>query len=206
VTPAVLAAWLAAVPLDPPAAPTGTLTITPALSLPVNWTVPVAHAAGVLMGMRVSLSLLWPRAYDPFPLERSARQLGAAFRAPPELRRDRSLLESDGDPWAINVVGHGLFGAEIYGRVRQCGGAPWQALAFTAGTSAVWEYGIESWSKRPSAIDLVTTPLIGAAIGEARVSAQRWLHHRPRGFLRTLGEIFVDPLGEAERGILQTRC
>jgi hypothetical protein len=172
----------------------------------VTWAVPIGHAAGVLVGMRVALSAMWPAAYDPLPVDRSAHRLGAAFRGAPELRRDRGILESDGDHWTINVFGHGLFGSEIYGRVRQCGGAPWQAFAFTAGTSALWEYGIESWSKRPSAIDLVATPLIGTALGEARVQAQRWLRRRPRGFFRTLGEILVDPLGQAERGFLQTRC
>ena len=98
--------------------------------------------------------LAWPEAYDPLPLSHSGHQFRQAYNQGPEFRRDRWLLESDGDPWAINVIGHGLFGAEVYGRVRQCGGGPWQALAFAAGTSVVWEYGIESWSKRPSAVDL----------------------------------------------------
>ena len=75
-----------------------------------------------------------------------------------------------------------------------------------AGTSALWEYGIESFSKRPSAIDLVSTPVIGALLGEGRVQAQRWLRQRPRGFWRRLGEIVIDPLGEGERVVVGTRC
>src|SRR5204863_208147 len=122
----------------------------------------------LLAGMPLGLSIAWPEAYDPLPLTRSGHQFAQAYNRGPEFRSDRWLLESDGDPWAINVIGHGLFGAEVYGRVRQCGGGPWQALAFTAGTSVVWEYGIESFNKRPSAIDLVATPVIGAALGEAR--------------------------------------
>ena len=203
---ALVALWLAAAaPAPATTAPNTLVTPVPAPA-EASWTVPIVHSLGLLAGMRLALSLAWPEAYDPFPLRRSTRQFARAYDRPPEFRRDRWLLESDGDPWAINVVGHGLFGAEVYGRVRQCGGAPWQALAFAAGTSVVWEYGIESFSKRPSAIDLVTTPVIGAVLGEARYRAQRWLRRRERGFWRRFGEILVDPLGEGERAVLKTRC
>jgi hypothetical protein len=171
-----------------------------------TWTVPVAHALGVMAGMRLTLSILWPQAYDPLPFGSSAARFGRAYTLPPEYHRDRGLFESDSDPWQINVVGHGLFGAEIYGRVRQCGGGRLAAFAFAAGTSAVWEYGIESWNKRPSALDLVATPVLGAMIGEARHQTQRWLRTRPRSGLRTFVEILIDPLGEFERGALRTGC
>jgi hypothetical protein len=199
---AAVAFWLAAAEPLPPR------SIVAPVPPPeeTSWTVPVAHTLGLLAGMRLTLSLAWPDAYDPLPLARSGHQFRQAYNQGPEFHRDRGLLESDGDPWTINVIGHGLFGAEIYGRVRQCGGGPWQALAFAAGTSTVWEYGLESWNKRPSGIDLVATPLIGAALGEARYRAQRWLRRQPRGFWRRFGEIVVDPLGEGERGLLKTRC
>jgi hypothetical protein len=199
---AAVALWLAAAEPTPP----------PSLVTPVprpaetTWAVPIGHTLGLLAGMRLTLSLAWSDAYDPFPLSRSGHQFRQAYNQGPEFRRDRWLLESDGDPWAINVIGHGLFGAEVYGRVRQCGGGPWQGLAFAAGTSVVWEYGIESFSKRPSTIDLVATPLIGAALGEARYQAQRWLRGKPRTFWRRAAEIVIDPLGEGERGLLKTRC
>jgi hypothetical protein len=199
---AAVVLWLAAAEPPPPSS-----IVTPVPRVEeTNWTVPIGHAVGLLAGMRLTLSLAWPDAYDPLPLSHSGHQFRQAYNQGPEFRRDRWLLESDGDPWAINVIGHGLFGAEIYGRVRQCGGGPWQALAFAAGTSVVWEYGIESWSKRPSGIDLVATPLIGAALGEARYRAQLWLRGRPRGFWRRAAEIVIDPLGSAERGLLHTRC
>jgi hypothetical protein len=200
---AALAVWLAATaPAPPPAS-----VVTPVETQPApSWTVPVVHAIGLLAGMRLVLSVAWPQAYDPFPLGRSGQQFARAYSQPPEYRRGSALLESDGDPWAINVIGHGLFGAEIYGRVRQCGGGPWQALAFAAGTSAIWEYGVESFSKRPSAIDLVATPVIGAVLGEVRYQTQRWLRRKPRGFWRRAAEVVIDPLGEGERGLLGTRC
>jgi hypothetical protein len=204
----VVALWLTATapaPAAPPSSPTTLVTPVPPVE-ETSWTVPIAHSLGVLAGMRLSLSILWPDPYNPLPWSRSSRQFTRAYDRPPEFRQDRWLLESDGDPWAINVIGHGLFGAEVYGRVRQCGGRPWQALAFTAGTSLVWEYGIESFHKRPSAVDLVATPIIGAALGEARYRAQRWLRRRDRGFWRRFGEFVVDPLGESERTLLHTRC
>jgi Domain of unknown function (DUF3943) len=200
---ALLGLWLAAADPTPPLPTVVSPVPEPQETI---WTVPIVHSLGLLAGMRLSLSILWPEPYNPLPFSRSTRQFGAAYDSPPELRNNRWLLESDGDPWVINVVGHGLFGAEVYGRVRQCGGGVWQALAFTAGTSVVWEYGVESFNKRPSAIDLVATPLIGAALGEARYRAQRWLRRRERGFWRRFGEVVIDPLGEGERVILGTRC
>jgi hypothetical protein len=193
----------AAAPLAP--SDGGTLAAEAPAPAPV-WSVPVGHAAGVLVGMRLGLTVIWPQAYDPRPFHRSAEQFKLAYTRPPEYRTDRSPLESDGDPWAINVVGHGLFGAEIYGRVRQCHGAVWQALAFTAGTSALWEYGLESFTKRPSTVDLILTPALGAALGEGRYRLQRWLATRPPSLLRRVVEVIIDPLGEGERGLLHTRC
>lgn len=171
-----------------------------------NWTVPVGHAIGVLAGMRLSLSILWPDAYDPMPFGRSARRFGRAYTGAPEYNGRRQLFESDNDPWAINVIGHGLFGSEIYGRVRQCGGRPAPAFAFAFATSVAWEYGVESFNKPPSAIDLVATPILGAAIGEARYQTQRWLKRWRPSVGRKILQILVDPLGEFERGVLRTRC
>jgi hypothetical protein len=198
-----LIALLLALQLPPSPTPTLVAPVPPPQQ--TTWSVPVAHSLGVLAGMRLGLSLLWPEAYDPFPLSRSGHQFASAYRDGPEYRGG-SFLESDGDPWQINVIGHGLFGSEIYGRVRQCGGAAWQAFAFTAATSAVWEFGIESFNKRPSTVDLIATPVIGAVLGEGRYRASRWLRAQPRGFWRTLGVIVVDPFGELERGVLRTRC
>jgi hypothetical protein len=196
---------LLALQLGAPPAPVPAL-VAPAPPPETTWSVPIAHSLGVLAGMRLGLSALWPDAYDPLPLGRSGRQFAGAYRHGPEYRGGRSFFESDGDPWQINLIGHPLFGSEIYQRVRQCGGAGWQAFAFTAATSAVWEFGIESFNKRPSTIDLLATPIIGAALGEARYRAGRWLRTQPRGFWRTLGIVVVDPFGEAERGVLRTRC
>jgi hypothetical protein len=178
----------------------------PALPEPApapNWRVPVAHAGGLLVGMRLSLVLLWPDAYDPTRFGEERRQLRVAYTRPPELRRGRSLLESDGDPAWLNGIGHGLFGSEVYGRTRQCGHGALAAFLTTAAASVAWEYGIEALHKRPSAIDLVWTPVVGGALGEARFRLHRWL--RSRGSAPWL--LFaVDPLGEGERRIGRSGC
>lgn len=168
-----------------------------------SWWVPAAHAGGVLVGMRLAVSLAWPEAYDPTRLAEMRRQLRIAYTRPPELRRGRDLLESDGDPWWVNGPGHALFGSEIYGRARQCGRGAGAALGAAALASVAWEYGLEAPHKRPSAVDLVWTPLAGAALGEGRFRLHGWL--RRRGAAPWLLFV-VDPLGEAERRLFRTGC
>ena len=168
-----------------------------------SWGVPVAHAGVLLLGMRISLGLLWPETYDPTRFGAERRQLEIAYTRPPELRRDRTLLESDGDPAWLNGIGHGLFGSEVYGRTRQCGHGPLAAFLTTAATSVVWEYGLEAPHKRPSAIDLVWTPVVGGLLGEGRFRLHRAL--RARGSAPWLLFV-VDPFGEAERRVAGSGC
>lgn len=189
-----------------PAAPTSAVEVPRAERQEPLLLVPLVHTGGVILGMRLSLSIIWPDAYNPVPWSRSFSQFKRAYREPPEFRRERSLFESDGDPWPINVVGHGLFGAEVYGRFRQCGSGPIASLLFVTGAAVFWEYGPEAFHKRPSAVDLALTPVWGVLLGEGRVQIQRWLRGRPRGAWRRALEIVIDPLGEAERGWLGTRC
>ena len=142
-------------------------------------------------------------AYDPTRFQAEGAQLRLAFTRPPELRAGRNLLESDGDPWWLNGFGHALFGSEIYGRTRQCGHGALGALVATAAATAVWEYGLEAPHKRPSAVDLVWTPLAGAALGEGRFRLHRWLISRGAAAWLLFA---VDPLGEGERRVLGTGC
>lgn len=200
----VAAALLVAAPAGapaavPPAPGEGAAAATPAAS----WAVPAAHAGGVLLGMRLAVSAAWPEGYDPTRFRSEREHLRLAFTRPPEFRRDRALLESDGDPWWHNAFAHAAFGSEIYGRTRQCGGGPVAGLLAAAATSIAWEYGLEAPHKRPSAVDLVWTPLVGALVGEGRFRLHRWL--RARGGSPWL-LLAVDPLGEGERRLLRTRC
>ena len=205
VTPLVallVAAEPAEAPLPPEPASAEPVTAAPEAAAP-DWMVPAAHAGGFLLGMRVTVSALWPDAYDPTRWSEERAQLKLAYTRPPDFRRDRMLFESDGDPWWLNGFGHAFFGSEIYGRTRQCGGSPLAAFLATTATSVAWEYGLEALHKRPSAVDLVWTPLSGVLLGEGRFRLQRWLRSRdPRSILL----YFVDPLGELERRLFGTRC
>ena len=159
-----------------------------------------AHAGAILLGMRLGSALLWPTDYGPQALGDAPAHLREAVSRPPVFRRDRSLLESDGDPWTVNVVGHGLFGSEIYLRSRQCGGAPLTAFAWTAGASIAWEYALEGSVKRPSAIDLAWTPIVGGLVlGELRFRAYHSLRSEDPGLLRRIARGLLDPLGSLER-------
>ena len=164
------------------------------------------HTAGVLLGMRAGAALLWPRDYGPAALRDAPSHLRDAFSQPPLFRTDRPLLESDGDPWPMNVFGHGLFGSEIYLRSRQCGGGPVEAFAWTAGATIAWEYALEGTVKRPSAIDLAWTPVVGGLVlGELRFLTYRALAAPDAGMLRRIVRAIFDPLGSLERAA-GTRC
>ncbi|OLD07782.1 MAG: hypothetical protein AUG04_05870 [Deltaproteobacteria bacterium 13_1_20CM_2_69_21] len=164
------------------------------------------HAAGTLGAMRLSASILWPQAYDPTRLRDQLRGLGRAWSTMPEFRRDRPLFGSDGDPWTINVFGHGLFGSEIYARTRQCGHGIAASAAAVATTSFLWEYVVEAPYKRPSGVDLVWTPLGGAVFGELRFQLWRWLRGDPSNPVKSVLFIATDPFGELERRLFKTRC
>ena len=171
-----------------------------------DWRIPVLHAAGTVGAMRLSASLLWPQVYDPTRLRDQLRGLGRAWSTTPELRRDRGLFESDGDPWTINVFGHGLFGSEIYARTRQCGHGITASAVAAATTSVIWEYVVEAPYKRPSAVDLVWTSLGGAVFGELRFQLGRWLRADPSNPVKSVLLIATDPFGELERRLFGTRC
>jgi hypothetical protein len=183
---------------------------SPVPSLPARrWDVPLAHTAGLVVGMRASLSLLWPRHYDPSRLREGFSHLREAYTRPPEFHRDLPLLESDGDPWLLNTVGHGLFGSEVYSRARHCGQSPAAAFLATFLASTAWEYTLEAFHQRPSAVDLVWTPLAGALLGEGRYRLHRALVQGggpSPGTARKVLFFVVDPLGEAERRLLGAGC
>jgi hypothetical protein len=167
--------------------------------------VPIVHAVGLMSVMRLSEAYLWPR---PFA-ETSRSSLGfhyyEAFSRPPLWDGSRPLFREDGDRWQINVLGHGLFGSELYLRARACRLPAWQAWLFTGVASATWEYGFEANGVRPSALDLTFTPLAGLVLGEGRYQAWRAVRRLDPGALRTTLSALVDPLGEAERA-LGTPC
>jgi hypothetical protein len=202
VTPAALVLALAALaeaepasatlgPEPPPA--TAAVTAEP----PPNLVVPILHGLALMSVMRITESVLYP---DPFSrTEYFAAHYEEAFTKPPLFDGSRRAFEWDGDPWTINVLGHGLFGSELYLRARTCH-LPWYgALVFTAASSALWDYGFEGNGVRPSALDLIYTPLAGMALGEGRYLLWRAADNIGLPRLRTVVRGALDPLGEVER-------
>lgn len=158
-----------------------------------------------MTAMRISEAYLWPHPFAEVNRATLTLHYSEAFSLPPRWDGSRPLFEEDGDRWQINVIGHGLFGSELYLRARTCHLPAWQALLFTGLASATWEYGIEGSGTRPSALDLVFTPAAGLVLGEARFQGWRAVHHLPAGVLRSTLSAVLDPLGDLERA-LGTSC
>lgn len=173
----------------------------PEIPQSVRWSVVATHHHAVMLGMRLTEVWLWPEPFADTNASRIARRHRDAFARAPKWRSDASWFEWDGDRWWINVVGHSLFGSELYIAARRCEFSPIAAFASAAVGSAVWEYGYEASGVRPSALDLVYTPLSGVVLGELR----HWVYHRAdnlsAGPVRGLIQLLMDPLGSIERGL-----
>ena len=186
----LIAAGLAAAPeVGPPPA---------AFPAGPRWAPVAAHTAALFGGMRLSEALIWPDAFPLVPRDGFAR-FGRSWTQPPEWRAG-PIFRSDGDPWALNVFGHGLFGSEVFLKMRQCGHGPLAGGLATAAASAFWEYGVEAFHKRPSGIDLLWTPIGGALLGELRFRLYRAAGGAGAG--ARIVRAIADPFGEMERGAL----
>lgn len=188
---------LAAAPRAAHAEESGPKPLAPSPDLAV----PPLHALGLMTAMRLSEAYLWPHPFADTNRTQLGYHYHQAFTRWPRFDASRPLFEADGDRWQINVLGHGLFGSELYTRARACRFAPWQALLFTGVASATWEYGFEANGVRPSALDLVFTPLSGVVLGEARHQGYRAARGLAPGALRTALTVLFDPLGGLERGL-----
>ena len=72
----------------------------------------------------------------------------------------------DDDTFLINYVLHPYWGATYYVRGRERGLSRPQSLAFSAGLSFLYEFGMEALFEQPSYQDLIVTPVVGSLIGE----------------------------------------
>jgi hypothetical protein len=201
-TPATLLLALAVVGGGEPAPTTG-LEAPPEEPKP-NVVVPILHDAGVMVVMRTTETILWP---NPFARpETFASNYEQAYTKPPRFETWRRPFEWDGDSWYLNTIGHGLFGSELYLRARQCHLGWGGSLAMAAAASTIWEYVFEANGSRPSALDLVWTPLVGGlGFGEARFQAYRLAGTISSKTGRAVVRAILDPLGDAERA-LGTGC
>jgi len=166
----------------------------------LNLEVPFAHTGALFFTLRASEAWLWPNPFAQVGPQSWLHHYREALTRPPLFDADARAFEWDHDRWALNVLGHGLLGSELYFRPRRCGASPLGAFAFAAGASMAWEYAFEGNGVRPSALDLVYTPLAGLLLGEGRYwgyAAAGAIGNRP---LRSVVRAVLDPLGEFERG------
>lgn len=167
-----------------------------------DWLVPTLHTAGLFVTMRIGASLLWSETFDPARGRRNSRTFVRSWYHAPSFDPDAGFFQWDGDPWTINLLGHGVMGSEIYLRHRQAGHPVIGALAMTAIWSFLWEYLIEGWHKHPSAVDLLWTPLGGALFGAGRYWLYRAVQRIAHPVWRHVVLYLVDPLGQLERDLL----
>jgi hypothetical protein len=189
----------------PASAEEAVVTKPPEPAIAPRLAIPIVHALGLMSVMRLSEAYLWPHPFAETNSVRLGLHYHDAFSLPPRWDGSRPLFQEDGDRWQINVLGHGLFGSELYLRARTCRLPAWQAWLFTGLASATWEYGFEANGVRPSALDLTFTPLAGLVLGETRYQAWRAVGRLQPGALRTTLSALLDPLGDAERA-LGTPC
>jgi len=170
----------------------------------VYWEVPLVHSLVLMTTMRTAEAFIWPDPFAESPLQ-WGRHYGEALMQPPVFDASQDPFEWDGDPWYLNVFGHGLFGSELYLRARTCHHNVLESLLFTAATSAMWEYAFEGNGVRPSGLDLWYTPLSGLLLGEGRHAVWRAADSIEHRGLRGAVRAVFDPFGELERALF-TPC
>jgi len=174
--------------------------------LATHWEPPVLHTTALLIGLRHAEGVLYPDPFADGNLKHIFERYRDTFTKPPIFDSSKPFFEWDGDPWTINVIGHGLLGSELYVRARICHFGWAGSLAFAAFSTVAWEYVFEGSGVRPSVLDLIYTPLGGLVIGEARYIAFRGAQSIASPAFRAIFSALVDPFGELERKVMASPC
>lgn len=105
----------------------------------------------------------------------------------------------DEDDWVLNYVTHPYSGAVYFMTARSSGFTFLESFAYSAIMSTFfWEYGVEAFAEVPSTQDLIVTPVIGSAMGEALFYAKKSILKHDKRILKSkvLGVttlILIDP-------------
>jgi len=116
----------------------------------------------------------------------------------------------DEDEWAINYIGHPVFGAVYYTMARNDGMDIFESALFsTVMSTFFWEYGYESFAEIPSIQDLIFTPLLGAFLGEGMHYLEGELDDNEGkiwGFqgIGSFSYFILDPMGNIAQGLSET--
>ena len=119
---------------------------------------------GTAIASGAILSLL-PREetnWEEGAFDHGLSNLGRAWSTLPVWDRDGAFHDWFGHPYA---------GAFYYNMMRSQGATVGQSFAYCVAQSVLWEYVLEAAAEQPSIQDLVSTPIMGAALGEA---LHRW--------------------------------
>ena len=113
----------------------------------------------------------------------------------------------DEDDWAINYIGHPVFGAVYYTMARNDGLDIFESALFsTIMSTFFWEYGYEAFAEIPSIQDLIFTPLLGSILGEGmhilegKLDANKGEIWGSRG-LGSFSYFWLDPMGNIAGGL-----
>jgi hypothetical protein len=108
----------------------------------------------------------------------------------------------DEDDFVMNYIIHPWAGGVYYMSARGSGYKPWECVTYSFLMSTFfWEYGVEAFAEIPSIQDLIITPVIGSAAGEAFFIAKRSIIKNDRKILKSkaLGNttlFIMDPFNE----------
>lgn len=170
-----------------------------------RWASVAVQTTALLVTMRATEAWIWSHPFADAPSTWPSGYRDS-FTQPPLFDPSRRFFEWDGDAWYVNAIGHGIFGSELYFRPRVCGFGVLGSFAWAAGATAMWEYGFEGNRVRPSALDLVWTPLAGLALGELRFALFKAVSRNPDRAVMKLARAMVDPFGEIEHVITGHGC
>lgn len=113
----------------------------------------------------------------------------------------------DKDTFAINYIGHPVFGAVYYTMARDDGLSIFGSAMFsTVMSTFFWEYGYEAFAEIPSVQDLIFTPLIGSFLGEGmhvlekELDANNGMVWGSKG-LGNVSYFFLNPMGNIAHGL-----
>ena len=116
----------------------------------------------------------------------------------------------DEDEWAINYIGHPVFGAVYYTMARNDGFDIFESALFsTVMSTFFWEYGYESFAEIPSIQDLIFTPLLGSVLGEGmhilegKLDENKGVIWGSKG-LGSVSYFFLDPMGNIAQGMSES--
>ncbi len=113
----------------------------------------------------------------------------------------------DEDEFAINYIGHPVSGAVYYSMARNDGLDPFESFLFSFIISSfVWECGYEAFAEIPSIQDIISTPVVGALMGEYMYYLEKELD-KNGGVIwgsKSLGNVsyfLLNPMGQAADGL-----